>query len=73
LVAGRKFVGFLGLVAELLLVVIGAGCRPIDTGDSASLANQDQALSVPAKAENQTDSLGTAAGDKANSDSKDQD
>ncbi len=73
MVAGRKSVGFLGLVATLLLVVLGAGCGPNGAGDSAALANQDQALSEPAKVESQPDSPATVAEDQAKNAARDRD
>jgi|GEM_PF-5401513 len=67
MVAGRKSVGFLGLVAGLLHVVLGAGCGPNGAGDSAALAEKSQELSEPAKVVSPTDSPATVAEDQAKS------
>jgi len=73
MVAGRKSVGFLGLVAALLLVVPGAGCGPNGAGDSAALAEKSQELSESAKVVSPTDSPATLAEDQAKSSLKERD
>jgi|GEM_PF-6038690 len=57
MVAGRKSVGFLGLVAALLLVVLGAGCGSNGAGDSAALAEKKHDLSDPAEVKGRTGPL----------------